>query len=171
VVHALNLLLKDWGSQKWIKESVKDAEVVVNFFQKRHMPLAIFRKYETKHSLLKPLKTRFASYFIMIDRLLEVMSAVKQSVVDPQWVAYVNTLNDNGKVKSRTKSRTVYNIVVSEHSWNQRTNVQEMTALIVYGLRDLDAKRPFMGKVLHIMRSLEKHVFGLRSAPFSLEVD
>ena len=84
VVHALNLLLKDWAKQTWIKNYVKAAEAVVKFFKKRHMPLAIFRKYKTRLSLLKPLETRFASYFIMIDRLLEVKDALKQSVVDPQ---------------------------------------------------------------------------------------
>ena len=83
VVHALNLLLKDGGKEKWIEESVKKAQTVVNFFKKRHMPLAIFQKYEAKYSLLKPVETRFASVFIMIDRLLEVKRALQQSVVDP----------------------------------------------------------------------------------------
>ena len=102
VVHALNLLLKDWAKQPWIKDYVKAAEVIVKFFRKRHMPFAIFRKYETRFSLLKPLETRFASYFIMIDRLLEVKDALKQSVVDSQWMAYVNTLDDRDKGKSRS---------------------------------------------------------------------
>jgi len=97
---------------------VKDAEVIVNFFQKRHMPLAIIRKYKTKHSLLKPLRTQFASYFIIIDRLMEVKTVIRQSVVDPQWVVYMNTLNDNGKGKFCTMSRAMYSIVVDEHSWN-----------------------------------------------------
>ncbi len=44
-------------------------------------------------------------------------------------------------------------------------------ALVVFGLRDLDAKTPCMGKVLHIMRNLEKHVFSLRQEPFGLSSD
>lgn len=168
IVHALNLLLKDWGKERWIKKYVKKAVVIVNFFRRRHMPLAIFRKYETKYTLLKPVATRFASHFIMIDRLLEVKGALQQSVVDPQWVAYVNTLDDNNKAKARTTSRRVAEDILNDHIWNRLTNVREVTAPIVYGLRDLDAKTPCMGKVLHIMRNLREHVYSLREAPFSL---
>jgi len=125
------------------------------------MPLVIFRKYETKHSLLKLLRTRFTSYFIMIDRLLEVKITIKQSVVDPQWVVYVNMLNDDNKDKSRTMSRVVYNIVVVEYSWNHCTNVRELIASVVYVLHDFYAKTPYMGKVLYIIQNLEKHVLGL----------
>ena len=65
----------------------------------------------------------------------------------------------------------MYNTVVDEHFWDRLTNVRELTAPVVFGLRDLDAKTPCMGKVLHIMRNLEKHVFGLRRAPFCLDLD
>ena len=44
-------------------------------------------------------------------------------------------------------------------------------APMVFGLGDLDAKTPCMGKVLHVMRNLEKHVFSLRKEPFGLSSD
>ena len=81
---------------------------------------------------------------------------------------YVSTLNDNGKAKSRTKSRDVKRYILEEHYWDQWTNLRGLVAPVVYGLRDLDAKTPCMGKVLHIMRNLEKHVLSLEGHPFRL---
>jgi len=61
------------------------------------MPLSIFCKYEMQYSLLMPRKTRFAFTFIMIDRLLKVKRGLQQSVVDPQWMEYVQTFLENLK--------------------------------------------------------------------------
>ena len=83
----------------------------------------------------------------------------------------MNTLNARDKAKSQSQSRNVYNTVVDEHFWDRLTNVREVTGPIVFGLRDLDAKMPCMEKVLHIMRNLDKHVFSLRGAHFSLSID
>ena len=46
-----------------------------------------------------------------------------------------------------------------------------MVAPVVYALREFDAKEPSMGKVLAIMRNLEKHVLALRTEPFNLDSD
>ena len=171
MVHALNLMLKDFVKQKWIKNQVEIAQKIVKFIKRRHMPLAVFRKHAKKYNLLMPGKTRFASQFIMIDRLLEedVKQALQQSVVDPQWTQYVATLRDGPKKKCRTKSREVKAAILDEHFWNRCTNVRDCLAPLVYALRDFDGKRPCMGKVLHIMNRLGKHVLGLRNEPFHLD--
>ena len=132
------------------------------------MPLAVFRKHEAKFSLLMPGQTRFASNFIMIDRLLKVKEAVEQTVVDPQWTAYVSKKSHSHREKLRI-SRTIKSAVLDEHFWERCTNFQEMVALVVYALREFDAKEPCMGKVLHILRDLEKHVLALRIEPFNLD--
>ena len=77
VVHALNLLLKDWGKKHGWRMFVAKARTVLTFFRKRHMPLAIFRSYEKEHSLLMPGETRFASNFIALERLLKVKGALQ----------------------------------------------------------------------------------------------
>ena len=46
-----------------------------------------------------------------------------------------------------------------------------MVAPVVYDLREFDAKEPSMGKVLAIMRNLEKHVLALCTEPFNLDSD
>ena len=75
-VHAMDLLLEVWGKTTWIKESLDKAKLLVKFVKNRQMPLTMFRKHEAKFSLLLHRQTRFASNFIMIDRLLKVKQAV-----------------------------------------------------------------------------------------------
>ena len=134
------------------------------------MPLAVFRKYEAKFSLLMPGQTRFASHFIMIDRLLNVKEALEQTVVDPQWTAYISKRSRDGRDKART-ARTIKTVVLNEHFWDRCTNFHEMVAPVVYALREFDAKEPSMGKVLAILHDLEKHVLALRTKPFNLDSD
>jgi hypothetical protein len=69
-----------------MKEVVKKSRTIVKFIKRQYMPLAVFRKHEEKLSLLMSGKTRFGSNFIMVDQLLQVRTALEQSVVDPQWV-------------------------------------------------------------------------------------
>jgi len=88
------------------------------------MPLSIFHKYEMQYSLLMPEETKFASTFIMIDRLLKVKRGLQQSVVDPQWVEYVQMLKDNPKKKvhARTLSHFLKTNILLSHFWTRCTN-------------------------------------------------
>ena len=165
VAHALNLLLKDWRKEKWITTLVHEARMVLKFFRKRHMPLALFRTYEKELSLLMPGETRFASNFIALERLMKVKGALKQCVNDPRWNTYVRTLSDrNGN--SRTKSRLVKKIIEGSEFWRTCKNFVQLVGPVVYGLRDVDAKTPCTGKVLQIMRKIRKHMVALVNPPF-----
>jgi hypothetical protein len=65
-VHAMNLLLEDWGKATWMKEVVKKSRTIIKFIKRRHMPLAVFRKHEEKLNLVMSRKTRFGSNFLMV---------------------------------------------------------------------------------------------------------
>ncbi len=171
VVHALNLLLKDWGSEDWIAKKLNEGILVAKFIKRRHMPLAVLRKYSPNLGLLMPGDTRFASQFIMMERLIKLRGPLEQTVVDPQWADYVRTLRRKrgAKVNQIDLAAAVKRIVLDDHFWNRSINYVEMVEPIICALRDLDSKSPCMGKVLHIMRKLEKHVYGLESPPFCLE--
>ena len=119
--HAMDLLLEDWGKATWIKETVEKGKLLVKFVKKRHMPLVVFRKHEAKFSLLMPGQTRFASHFIMIDRLLNMKEALEQTVIDPQWTAYISKRSRDGRDKART-ARTIKTVILNEHFWDRCTN-------------------------------------------------
>ena len=66
--HCLDLLLEDIGKLTWVKDVIADGHDIVKFITNHQSPLAYFRSH-SELELLKPGETRFASYFIMLNRL------------------------------------------------------------------------------------------------------
>jgi hypothetical protein len=64
------------------KRIVKMVKVVVSFIRQHHAPLAIFHHYETNLMLLNPTKTRFATNFLMVERLFKLKLAIEQIVAN-----------------------------------------------------------------------------------------
>ena len=93
--HALDLLLEDWGQQVWVAKMVKKARSIVKYIRMHHMPLAIFRRYSPNLMLKMPVETRFATLFLMIERLVKVKEAVESTVHDPEWNEFRRNLNGN----------------------------------------------------------------------------
>ncbi|XP_059067582.1 uncharacterized protein LOC131858371 [Cryptomeria japonica] len=63
------------------------------FICNHHHTQAIYRKY-AKVELLKPADTRFASYFILLDRLCEVKGALCSTFVSDAWAAWKQSTSD-----------------------------------------------------------------------------
>ena len=75
IVHSLNLALKSISSDvAWIGNIIEDARHIHNFVQNHTNALTIYKEY-THLSLLKIADTRFASSFIMLKRLREVLGS------------------------------------------------------------------------------------------------
>eukprot|EP00898_Chlorokybus_atmophyticus_P008456 jgi/Chlat1/8611/Chrsp86S08005 len=85
--HVLDLLLEDIGKMPFFATSIKKGKFFVNFISNHHKSLAIFRS-KTTTTLLKPGETRFASAFIMLQRLLEVKADLAKTVVDDAWSSW-----------------------------------------------------------------------------------
>jgi len=82
--HCLNLLLEDVGKLPWAVEVVAEAKAVVKFIKNHHRNQALFRG-KSALDLLKPGDTRFATNFIMLDRMLEVREVLQELVVGREW--------------------------------------------------------------------------------------
>ena len=95
--YALDLLLEDWGKQDWIKNMVKKAKSIVKYIRTHHMPLVIFRGHSPNLILKNPVQTRFATMFLMIERLVEVREAMELRVHNPQWNEYTRKLTSDEK--------------------------------------------------------------------------
>ena len=68
--HCLDLLLEDWAQQDWMKKVIKKARLICVFIKNHHASQAIFRRLSPNLSINVPTETRFATNFIMIDRLV-----------------------------------------------------------------------------------------------------
>ncbi len=92
-IHYLDLLLEVGGKTTWVKWIVKNAKVIVSFIWQHHAPLAIFCCYETNLMLLHPTKTRFATHFLMVERLFKFKPAIEQIITNHDWTTFVNALH------------------------------------------------------------------------------
>ena len=78
--HCLDLLMEDIGKLRWVKRLVRQAISIVTFFTMKVKVLAMFREHSSVE-LKTPSSTRFAYMWILLERLYEVRSALRQTVV------------------------------------------------------------------------------------------
>ena len=90
--HCLDLLLEDWGKEEWMKKLVKKARIISVFFKSHHASQAIFRRLSPNLSIHLPIETRFATNFIMIDRLLQMRNALERTIIDDEWPTLMSDL-------------------------------------------------------------------------------
>ena len=151
--HCLDLL-EDWAQQGWMKKVIKKARLICVFIKNHHASQAIFRRLSPNLSINKPTKTRFATNFIMIDRLVQVHNALERMVVDDNWSTFMGDL--------KRRSHTVYmgcfavkRFVRFDGFWNTCKNFFYMVIPIVKALRVFDDKASAMGLAWKVMHDLD----------------
>ena len=165
--HCLDLLLEDWGKEEWVKKLVKKGRHICVFIKNHHAPQAIFRRLSPNHSLRLPVETRFATNFIMIERLLLVRNALERMVVDEDWLTLMRDLRRRSGT-AWTKGFAVRRFIRSDGFWNTCENFLYMVIPVVKALRVFDGKAPAMGMAWKVMHDLQTHIRGFSKPPFRL---
>ncbi|XP_077228414.1 uncharacterized protein LOC143861373 [Tasmannia lanceolata] len=120
VVHILNLLFKDLTKHKhlgWIGETYHSCKDVVKYITNHSQALAIFRS-NSKFELLKVAKTRFATHYTTLKRLLDVREALQMTVLTDAWKDWLNACTDKVMIERGEMTTTC---VVSDEFW---TNIK-----------------------------------------------
>ena len=95
-VHALNNALKDIGKIDWVTTLVSAARDVQMFICNHHTSLAMYRAHSRKE-FLKPTDTRYASYFLLLERMLEIQPTLQAMVVTPDWNRWTESKTEEGR--------------------------------------------------------------------------
>jgi len=154
--HCLDLLLEDIGKLPWAASTIETGHKIVKFITNHQGALAKFRTH-SKVELLKPGETRFASFFIMLQRVHESRDALQETVMDR---VYKQWLKDKKK-KIRDEGKLVTDAVVDESFWK---SVQELTSVcepIIQLLRLVDGIVPCVGKVYWKMYQIDSGIENL----------
>ena len=85
--YALNNVLKDIGKISLIEKIILDARDAKMYIFNHHASLAIYRMYSRK-TFLKPAETRYATYFILLQRMVEVHASLQATIVSQEWNAW-----------------------------------------------------------------------------------
>ena len=94
--HQFDLLLEHVGKLAWVKGVLSNCKDIVTNVKNHDMILNTFRKY-SKLELLKPGETRFATQFIMLDRLKDCKQAVLNCYIDPSLAESVSAKSQSYK--------------------------------------------------------------------------
>ncbi len=93
----------------------------------------------------------------MVERLFKLKLAIEQTIADPNWTIFVNTM------------RAIRANVRKDEFWNM--HFVHMVELVLMSLKTFDNKQPCMGKAWLLMKTLEWHVLSLQDPSFKLPLN
>jgi hypothetical protein len=143
-LHCLDLLLEDMGKLDWVSSVIAEPRTVLKFITNHQKSLTLFRSL-SKLELLKPGETRFATNFIMLQRMHEVKASLQQLVVSDAWGEW------NQKSSHEMEGEEVHDILTSAAFWKGVKELLVVSKSIVCLLRQCDKGVPVVGKVYYAM--------------------
>jgi hypothetical protein len=150
VVHTLNLVFKDFAkSFSWLSTVYKSGKEIVKYFKNHQLVLSIFRAY-SRLELLKVAKTRFASHYILLKRLLQCKEALCTVVVQRQWKEWAQC----GDEKAKAMARLVANTIKDDDFWDEVENAVKITKPLYYLMKFTDGEGPKMGEIYERMDNM-----------------
>jgi hypothetical protein len=149
--HCLDLLLEDIGKLPWAADTISKAHNMVKFLTNHQKSLACFRSHSTVE-LLKPGETRFASFFIMLQRVNETKDALQETVMDREYKQWLGRLKKKAK---RNEGTTITQTVVDDNFWKSVEELISACEPIIVLLRLVDGIVPCVGKVYWKMYQID----------------
>jgi hypothetical protein len=142
-----------------VKKLVKKTRHICVFVKNHHASQTIFRRLFLNLSLRLPVEIRFATNFIMIERLLQVRNVLERMVVDENWPTLMRDLRRRSAT-AYMKGFAVRRFIRSDGFWNTCKFFLYMVIPVVKALRVFDGKAPAMGLAWRVMHDLQTHIRG-----------
>ena len=114
--HCLDLLLEDIGKLQWIRAVIHQGHEIVKFLTNHQQSLAFYRSHASLE-LLKPGETRFATHFIMLQRLQQCKDELQETVVGKENKQWVN------KPKYTAAGSRVSEVILANDFWEKVAQV------------------------------------------------
>ena len=146
--HCIDLLIEDIANLAWVKEIVKKAAMIVNFFIRKPKVLSIYRSFQSLE-ILKFSITRFGYMFLVLERLLKIHPSLQQTVVSDAWREW-----DESKIE---ESNHIKNLVLGDNNfWKGAENIILDFQPIFFVLRITDCEGCTMGLLYMFMTRLSE---------------
>ncbi|WIA20432.1 hypothetical protein OEZ85_004845 [Tetradesmus obliquus] len=163
--HAIDLTLEQIFAMGPFEELISKAKRVVMFINNHQQTLAAYRALEESVlALLKPGETRFATSFIMLQRVHKQSSHLQRLVVSQGWQSAVARLT----AEDRAKAAEIKLVILDDNFWEEAKEAMGVVEPLVSLLRLADGTAPCMGKIYYRMSKCLEHV---RSGKHKLDAD
>ncbi|XP_024161380.1 uncharacterized protein LOC112168490 [Rosa chinensis] len=106
VTHTLNLMLQGIGNQPRFKGVIEKANAFTIFIYAHHKTLALMRKHTKKRDIVRPGVTRFATFFLTLQSLMEKKSELRcfalwMGIKSHQWAFCMENYSRQRKTLKR----------------------------------------------------------------------
>ncbi|KAM0895676.1 hypothetical protein ACQ4PT_023688 [Festuca glaucescens] len=150
VVHTLNLIFKDFANQfAWMVDTYQTGKVIVKFFRNHQHFQALFRK-NSDLDLLKVSKTRFASHYILLKRLMDVRETLTTTVVTSKWKELVR----DADVQTRAAANAIAQNIMDEAFWDEINIILDITRPLYMVIKFSDGEGPKSGDIYEKMDNM-----------------
>lgn len=169
VAHVCDLALEDIFALDYFKDVHAKTKGYVGFITNHHATLAAWREHKDPGAearingleLLKPGDTRFASAFLMLERVQEVKGRLQQLVVSNKWESIVGKMLP----ETRAAAEEYKDTILSAAYWKAVKQACSLAEPIIKLLRNADSNTPSVGKVHYYAYKIKEHLsegeFGL----------
>eukprot|EP01018_Ginkgo_biloba_P009685 Gb_04628 [translate_table: standard] len=144
--HCMDLLLHDLGKLPWVNEAIQRGKLIANFIVNHRITLSIYKKHAMRE-LLRPCDTRFATYYITLNRVVEEKASLTLTVSN-EW--------EKSPLSKTLKGKLVEEIILSSNFWNSAERVLKMCEPIVEMLCLVDSDTPCMGFIYEGMEVIAR---------------
>lgn len=153
--HCLDLLLEDWGELDFAKELCANGALIVKLIGRYGQVRRVFTAASKQHcqglELVKPVQTRFATQFLMLERLQKLRVAVRMTAAHPAWELAAGR-------SSNERAEGLQEIIAGRQFWEDVDRVLKIMAPVFSLLRLTDGEAPCMGKMYWKMWNVQQQV-------------
>lgn len=143
VVHTLNLVFKDFAKKfAWMVDTYQTGKAIVKFFRHHQHFQDLFRR-NSKLDLLKVSKTRFASHYIVLKRLMDVREALTTTIVTSKWKELVKACD----VQTRAAANAIAQNIIDETFWDEIKIILDITKPLYMVIKFSDGEGPKSGDI------------------------
>ena len=150
VVHTLNLVFKDFAKKfDWMVDTYNTGKAIVKYFRHHQHFLTLFRK-NSELDLLKVAKTRFASHYILLRRLMDVREALTTTIVTSKWKELVR----DSDVQARAAANAIAQNIMDEAFWDEINVILDITKPLYMVVKFSDGEGSKAGDIYEKMDNM-----------------
>lgn len=149
-VHTLNLIFKYFAKEFfWLRDTYKKGKMIVKYFVNHDQALSMFRD-NSKLELLRVAKTRFASHYILLKRLLLCREALSTTIALNSWREFAK----QGTEENRKTAKEGVDCIRDDLFWNDVENIIKITKPVCRLVKFCDGEGSKMGEIYEKMDNM-----------------
>jgi hypothetical protein len=124
-------------------------KVIVKFFRNHQHFVALFRG-KSELDLLKVSKTRFASHYILLKRLMKVREALTTSVVSSKWKDLVRACD----TQTKNAANVIVKNIIDKRFWDEISIILDIKTPLYYVIKFSNGEGPKAGDIYEKMDNM-----------------